>query len=178
METKKIEKKKMPHNANNAIYDYPEQDESLWSELKIQTEACQWIWNHCPETRRCLYHVANEGDRSVMETQALIGAGMIPGIQDLHFLWNGRTYLIEAKTEQGDISPAQKCVHAAHKAQGFDTYVFRSSYAIVSFVCAVIKSGRPLWHSSFISPYCRPEMLDQYIQEYQDYKKQQRRNRK
>lgn len=160
---------------------YEAKDESAWPEIKIQTESCQWLWHYRPETRRCLYHVANEGDRSVMELQMLTAAGMIGGIQDLHFLWKGKTYLLEVKTKEGMVSPAQKCVHAAHKAQGFDTYLFRSAYSLISFVCAVISSGRPLWHSSFLSPFCKPEMLDVYIQEYQaDQRKkaEKRRGRK
>lgn len=179
METNKIEEMKMPTCANNAKLTYEPKDESNWSELKIQTEAFQWLWHNRPETRRCLYHVANEGERSVMETQQLIAAGMVPGTQDLHFLWKGRTYLIEAKTPQGEVSPAQKCVHAAHKQQGFDTYLFRSAYSIVAFVCNVIESDRPLWHSSFISPYCRPELLPQYIEEYQtDQRRKANKRRK
>jgi len=135
------------------------------SELKIQANACQFIWNKYPQTRYCLYHVANEAQRSPVEWGMLKAAGFINGIQDMHFVWFGNTYRIEMKTETGIISPDQKVVHAAHMAQLCPTYVFRTAENLITFVGDIVQGYELGYWSTFISPYCKPEMLQTYIDE-------------
>lgn len=134
-----------------------------YSEIKIQATGCQFIWNKYPETRYCLYHVANEAQRSPVEWGMLKAAGFINGIQDLHFDWSGKSYRIEMKTETGVISDDQKVVHAAHMSQGFKTYVFRTAENLITFIGDIVKGYDLIYWDQFISPYCKPEMLQTYI---------------
>ena len=145
------------------------------SELKIQAEACSFIWNEMPETRYCLYHVANEAQRSPVEWGMLKAAGFINGIQDIHFLWSGVTYRIEMKGEGGHIDPAQKVVHAAHAKQGSITYVFWDSDTLIRFVKEIVLGGFKIenW-AQYVSEYSKPEMLDAYIKQFNDLKAKKR----
>lgn len=128
------------------------------SELKIQAEVCTHIWQNHPETRYCLYHVANEAQRSPVEWGQLKAAGFIKGIQDLHLLWRGVTYRIEMKGDGGKIDPWQKVVHKAHALQGSETYVFWNAEDAIRFIEDVI-NGVYSWQTwvKFVSPYCGAE---------------------
>lgn len=134
------------------------------SELKIQAEACTYIWNHYPQTRYLLYHVANEAQRSPVEWGMLKAAGFINGIPDLEFKWNGVSDGIEYKTPDGIVSPAQKIVHAAWASHGFYVYIFRDSQTLIRYVEEKITGlfDRERW-TSYESPYSKPEMLQAYI---------------
>jgi len=136
-----------------------------YSELKIQAKACQFIWNKYPQTRYCLYHVANEAKRSPVEWGMLKAAGFINGIQDMHFVWSGNTYRIEMKTETGIISDDQKIVHAAHMTQLSPTYILRTSEDLVTLIGDIVKGFDLTYWTAFISPFCKPEMLQTYIEQ-------------
>ena len=122
------------------------------SELKVQAEACSYIWHNLPQTRYCLFHVANEAQRSAIEWGQLKAAGFIKGIQDLMFFWDGNVYAIEVKSEGGKIDPWQKVTHRAHYGQGIVTYVFWNSEDIVAFVSGIVAGTNYDWESN-ISPY-------------------------
>jgi hypothetical protein len=52
--------------------------------------------------------------------------GMIEGASDAFFLWAGRVWFIEFKTESGKQSPAQKTWQLIVESQGFTYVVIRS----------------------------------------------------
>lgn len=134
------------------------------SELKLQAEACQYIWNKYPKTRYCLIHVANEAKRSAIEWGMLKSAGFIKGAQDLEFRWNGKVYFIEVKASGGHIDPWQKVVHCANSNQGFNTWVLWSAKDIITFVEDAMNGNVNGWDSS-VSPYCGFNDLDLLIKE-------------
>lgn len=152
------------------------EDESKWSEAKIQQTAFTYLRNTYPELYGCLYHVPNGAQRNPLTAAILTGQGVVPGIPDLNLIWGGMLYLIEVKTAFGEVSPEQKVVHAQHDGQGFKTYIFRSSKDIICFVEAVIL-GRDLSRfDSFISPFSNFKMQDKYWEEMRT--KRMSKNRK
>lgn len=134
------------------------------SELKIQAEACKFIWNKYPQTRYCLIHVANEAKRSAIEWSMLKSAGFIKGAQDLEFRWNNFVYFIEVKANGGKIDPWQKVVHCANSKQGFNTWVLWSAKDIILFIEDVMKGNVKDWNSK-ISPYCNFEDINILIKQ-------------
>lgn len=156
-------------------------DQRNLSEAKIQQLAITEVRNKYPETSGCLYHVPNGGYRDDREAAILTGQGVVPGIQDLHFLWMGITYLIEVKDHNGKISMDQKVIHAKHKLHGKDTYVFRTSEQIVYFIGYIVQGRSLKAFDRFISEYSVAENLDQYINErrlFKIKKAEEKQNRK
>lgn len=51
---------------------------------------------------------------------------LIPGLPDLHIVYQGRVYYIEIKTPTGTLSPEQKDIHAKLRAAGAQVAVVRS----------------------------------------------------
>lgn len=102
------------------------------SEMKIQAECIRWAWNERPETRKLLFHVANELDRP--DANPILGAkrraeGIIRGVADLILLIPRGGYhglCIEMKTEAGYQSAFQKDWQAVVEAQGYKYVVCRS----------------------------------------------------
>lgn len=75
------------------------------SESKIQQEIIVWFRNnyslkHLPK-RECIFHVANEGQHR------LINLGVLSGVSDLIFTWEGKTYYCEVKDAKGKQGPKQ-----------------------------------------------------------------------
>jgi len=140
-------------------------DESNWSEGKIQQTAFQALRNKYPELYGCLYHIPNGGFRDDLTASVMTGQGLTPGVQDLHFIWGGQLYLIEVKTERGEVSAAQKAVHSQHDKQGFKTYIFKTSEQIIYFVEWVIAGKCLDGFTRFISPYSDGTKLDIYREE-------------
>ena len=140
-------------------------DESNWSEGKIQQTAITYIRNKYPELYGVIWHIPNGGFRDDLTASVMTGQGVTPGIPDLNFLWNGNLYLIEVKTEKGEVSTAQKVVHAQHDKQGFKTYIFKTSEQIIYFVEWVIAYKSLEGFKRFISPYSNGEKLDIFREE-------------
>jgi hypothetical protein len=96
------------------------------SELQLQAECFQWAWNHHPETRRLLWHVTNEmkphPGESAQSFRVRISkakaSGLLPGVSDLHFFWNGRLYLFELKVGYNGLSKEQEAFKDAAQLQG------------------------------------------------------------
>lgn len=140
-------------------------NEVNFSEAKIQQLAITEIRNKYPETYGCLYHVPNGGIRDARTGSILKGQGVVPGIQDLHFIWQGKLYLIEVKDHDGEVSPDQKLIHATHKSHGIDTYLFRTSEQIIYFITYIINGKSLHGFTRFISPFSVAEDVDKYREE-------------
>jgi len=140
-------------------------DESNWSEGKIQQTAITYIRNKYNDLYGVIYHIPNGGFRDDLTASVMTGQGVTPGIQDLHLIWNGKFYPIEVKTETGEVSAAQKVVHAQHDKQGFKTYIFKTSEQIIYFFEWVIAGKSLDAFNRFISPYSNGEKLEIYREE-------------
>ncbi|WPU91827.1 hypothetical protein SNE25_21145 [Mucilaginibacter sabulilitoris] len=141
-----------------------------FSEAKIQQIAVTEIRNEFPETYGCFYHVPNGGYRDKKTASILKGQGVVPGIQDLHFIWFGKLYLIEVKEHEGYVSAEQKVIHAQHKVHGLDTYIFRTSEQIIYFVRYIIQGKSLDGFKRFISPYSIAENVEMYRKELEALK--------
>ncbi|WP_114937546.1 VRR-NUC domain-containing protein [Mucilaginibacter endophyticus] len=134
----------------------------MQSEAKIQQDAFTEIRNKYPQTYGLLWHCPNGSLRDPVTAAFLKGAGVVRGIPDLHFIWNGKYYLIEVKTPTGFCSTDQKLIHAVHASHGLNTYLFTTSNDIISFVECILNGGDIVQFNLFISPYSRAEMVDVY----------------
>lgn len=156
------------------------------SEIQIQSDGWRKIWKDFPEARRCLFHVPNE---STYNNSQQSSSGVIPGIQDMIFVWGGRTWYIELKDATGVISDAQKVIHSLWKRQGFDTYVFYNEVDFYGFIRDIIvwpptltlvkNAVESIW-ADFVSPYSTDapgKDYEHYLKLYQDKKKTARENK-
>ncbi len=96
------------------------------SEDRIQQECYRWFHNTYPALRGLLFHVPNGGKRDGREAKKLKTMGVVPGVADLIFLYNGNCYLIELKNEKGIQSPTQKKWQKTVTENGFDYYIVRN----------------------------------------------------
>lgn len=142
------------------------------SEIQIQAEIFQYCWNMLPETQFCLYHVKNEIDTKYNKASAImlkqqVASGLIAGIQDLHLLWKGNSYRFEVKTETGQLSLAQKLIHAVHAGQGFNTYLIRYPAIGKELITTIVKNIDYLpAYNQYISPYSNQALIDNLKNQY------------
>lgn len=139
------------------------------TEIQLQAEIFQWMWNIHPETRRKFFHVANElptDAEYVLNTvsrhlsptprwftilretiRKRIGiflsrrraSGIVPGIPDMILVHQGRIYGFELKTKTGKTSPEQEKVHAVWKEDGTPVFVVRSLEDFQSVVGRILE---------------------------------------
>ena len=69
------------------------------------------------------WHSANGERREARDAAKLKAMGVTPGVPDLVFIANGRTYGLELKTSKGRLSPEQRAMIAAFEAAGAYTAV-------------------------------------------------------
>ena len=112
------------------------------SEIQIQTEMFQWAWNTYPQTRRLLFHVPNGGNRSAIEGMQFKASGVIAGVPDLLFIWNGQTYGFEVKTLTGTVSKVQSDLHSIWEANGISVKVVRSLEEFQPAFLAILNTGK------------------------------------
>lgn len=144
--------------------------EAKLTEGKIQSIITTHFHNLRQETRYCLWHVPNGGDRDGREANTLLAEGVVSGIEDLHLFWDSKMYFFEIKTDDGVVSPPQKAAHAAHANQGSPTYLIRDPYVCISIIEAIIDGKSLESFKSYISPFAKPEMLQTYSAEAIAYK--------
>ena len=139
-------------------------------EVQIQSIAFLEIYNRFPETRGCIWHIPNGGNRDAITGNQMKSAGVVPGIQDLHMLWLGKTYFIEMKDYKGQVDIAQKYIHAQHMLHGMPTYIFRTPDELIAFVCAIVAGSDLNGFKGFISPYSDSSKIQLYADEYRKWK--------
>lgn len=107
------------------------------SEARIQAECVKWIWNEYPETRGLLYHNYNNPPNSRKGAQ-LKALGLVPGVADLTFLWNGKAYFFELKDEKGKQSEVQRIWEQKITEQGFYYFVVRDLCTFMACIDLII----------------------------------------
>lgn len=96
------------------------------SEDALQQQCVIWFRNNYLELRGLLFSVPNGGYRNAREATKLTQTGLFKGVADLLFMYDGKTYCIEMKTEVGSQSKGQEFWEGQVKKQGFDYFVCRS----------------------------------------------------
>lgn len=114
----------------------------ILSESKIQQVAIMEIWNKLPQTRLCLFHIPNGMFSNAREGAKFKAQGVISGVPDLVFVWNGKTHYIEVKCEKGKLSENQKALHQKWMEQGVSVNVMRSSEEIIRFVTELVSPDK------------------------------------
>lgn len=110
------------------------------SESSLTAHCFQWAWNQYPKTRHCLFHIANEGKRSLRYGAQQKAMGLIAGVPDFAFIHNGITHYCELKTSTGVLSPTQHHIHKVWSENG-----------VIVTVCNSIEAFQ-LWFSIIIKP--------------------------
>lgn len=110
------------------------------SEIQIQAACFQWAWNFLPQTRHLFFHVGNGGQRNKIEAMQMKASGLVPGIPDMLFLWNGKLHAFEFKTLAGRLSPDQVKVHQAWLAHRVHVHVVRDIEQFKVLFLSIIQS--------------------------------------
>ena len=118
------------------------------SEIQIQANAFQEMYNHFPETRGLCFHVPNGGSRNAVEGMQLKAAGVIAGVPDIIFIWKGRAYGFEFKTESGELSKAQEKIHDKWREDGTPVFVIRSSEEFIKHIEKITGLRRKLFSAA------------------------------
>lgn len=100
------------------------------------------IWNKLPQTRLCLFHIPNGMFSNAREGAKFKAQGVISGVPDLVFVWNGKTHYIEVKCEKGKLSENQKALHQKWSEQGVSVNVMRTSEEIIRFVTELVSPDK------------------------------------
>ena len=108
------------------------------SEDKIQSDFFKKCWNIIPITRGLLFSVPNGGYRNKAEANKLKSTGVVKGIPDIIFLWKGKMYAIEFKTDKGYVSPDQIKIHELWKINGVDVLIFRDSDKAFDYIKNIV----------------------------------------
>ena len=109
------------------------------SEAKIQSTCVIWLWNEHPETRGCFFSVTNNSEHVVRAANRK-ALGLVAGVSDCIFIWDGKTYGIEFKTEIGRQSPRQEWWQQAIENQGAKYYIVRSFDEFKALMFQLLKS--------------------------------------
>lgn len=110
------------------------------SEDRLQADCYQWFHNHYPHLRGLLYHVPNGEKREKITAALLKAKGVVAGIPDLVFHFNGLTYFFELKKPDGYgvLSSSQEHVHKQLKLQGFFVCVIEDFKRFQSFIKCIV----------------------------------------
>ncbi len=111
------------------------------SEIQLQSQCFQWLWNFYPQTRRKFFHVPNGGSRNAVEGMQLKASGVVAGIPDCVLIHRGNAYGFEMKTQSGMVSPEQQKVHKVWQEDGTPVYIIRSLEEFQSEIFTII--GEP-----------------------------------
>lgn len=95
------------------------------TEYQLQAKCFQWAWNEYPETRKLLFHIPNGGFRNKIEASNLKSIGVVSGVADLCFIWNGEVSFFEIKSEKGKLSQNQEEWQMVAAFQGIFTYIIK-----------------------------------------------------
>lgn len=96
-------------------------------EERLQKRCVAWFRKTYPTEYRMLFHVANEGKKSVRSGKRWSDLGGVAGVADIvYFTPWGKPVCIELKTEKGRQSEAQKLWQEDAERSGVDYYLIRT----------------------------------------------------
>jgi hypothetical protein len=90
---------------------------SITSEQSIQRAVCQNLHQR-GAAGLVWWHTPNGGRRSPVEASIFTGLGVKPGVADLIFLYDGRAFALELKSERGRPTAAQMQFISEFRAAG------------------------------------------------------------
>jgi hypothetical protein len=108
-------------------------------EDKLLAECHKWLWNTYPFTRGLAWHVANERKVSLVEGSLLKAKGVLAGVPDYVFNFNGKTTYFEFKSAIGRLKNSQENVIESLINSGFEVYIIRDFDTFKNIIDAKIK---------------------------------------
>jgi len=96
------------------------------TENQLTAMCFQWAWNQYPKTRFCLFHIVNEGKRSMRYGATQKAMGLLSGVPDFCFVWNGKVNFCELKTGTGRLSENQKNIINVWGGQNINVEIIKS----------------------------------------------------
>lgn len=119
------------------------------NETQIQAAAYQTLYNRHPLLRLCLFSVPNEAlfsnlnnlgqDQKMSLISRFKASGLTPGVTDMIFYWQGKTYWLELKDDTGTVREEQKLFHRNLIIHNFDVQIYRSVEEIINKVEQIMK---------------------------------------
>lgn len=102
------------------------QPKTTFAESRTQTACVSWFNSHYPELEGCLFHIPNEGKKSIRQGARWKALGGVAGVADLVLIYQGTCAFFELKAAKGVLSERQKAWRAIVQAQGFHYHVIRN----------------------------------------------------
>ncbi len=109
------------------------------SEDKLQSQIFTRVWNEYPGLRGLLFHVPNGGTRNKIEAAKMKGMGVVSGVADLLFIYNGSLHAFELKVGNNTQSEAQKNWAERVWFHGVKYYVVRTEEEFFSIFAEITK---------------------------------------
>jgi hypothetical protein len=111
------------------------------SEDRIQQECYLWFHNTYPKLRGLLFAVPNGGSRSMIEAKKFKLTGVVSGVSDMLFMYAGKTYCLELKTEKGYQSKKQVIWQETITKNGFLYFIVRDLSLFKDIIESIIKEN-------------------------------------
>lgn len=109
------------------------------SEDRIQQEMFMWFHNNHKNLRGLLFAVPNGGYRLPTEREKFKKTGVVSGVSDMIFMFQGKTYCFEVKTPKGYQSKKQKEWQKLVSDHGFYYFIVRDLDTFKYLVNGIVK---------------------------------------
>lgn len=116
----------------------PTRPKTWKSEDAIQSECYVWFNNNYPALRGLLFAVPNGGARSALQGKIFKMTGVVSGVSDMLFMYQGKTYCFELKNEFGSQSDRQQWWQGVVEKQGFQYYIIRDLTLFQSIIKSIV----------------------------------------
>jgi hypothetical protein len=98
------------------------------TEDQFQAKCFEWAWNAYPQTRRLIWAVPNGAwFKNFAIAQKMKATGLVAGVSDLHFVWDGTLYCFELKVSRNVCNELQIKWQELTTQQGVVNYVLNES---------------------------------------------------
>lgn len=104
----------------------PRGERTNYPESALQMRCVAWFLRTYPEAEGCLFHVPNEGKRSIRQGERGKRLGMVSGVADLVLIHKSQVVFFELKSPLGSLSESQRRWRDVVTAQGFPYHVIRT----------------------------------------------------
>ena len=107
------------------------------TEAQLQSKCVIWLRNTYPQTHG-LFFAVNNNSIHAHAGGTMKSMGVIPGVADTIFLWEGKAYFLEFKTPDGRQSAAQREWQSKVEESGFRYEIVRSEAEFQEFTASRI----------------------------------------